>query len=114
MAWKLVAKKYDPTSKIGVAVFQKPKDNDLYNLRKPDGSPPFCEPDDKPDAAWYLLNPLTTLHLYPDLLYVTASGGQMCSYPLCVDRSSSITLAYVLIIFQECDITGGDIKEVNR
>jgi hypothetical protein len=32
--------------------------------------------------------------VHPDLLYVT-------------------TLAYILSIFQECDITGGDIKEVN-
>ena len=58
MSWKLVAKKYDPTAQIGVAVFQKPKDhNDLITLRKPDGSSPFCESDDKPDAAWYVLNP---------------------------------------------------------
>jgi hypothetical protein len=38
----------------------------------------------------------------------------MCSYHLCVERSSPTTLAYILSIFQECDITGGDIKEVNQ
>ena len=52
MSWKLVAKKNDQISKVGVAVFQKPKNNDLYNLRSPDATPPFCKPNDKPDAAW--------------------------------------------------------------
>jgi hypothetical protein len=41
--------------------------------------------------------------LHPDLLYVTAFGRQMCSYYLFLEWSSPIT---------ECDITGGDIKEV--
>jgi hypothetical protein len=52
MSWKLVAKRNDPATKVGVAVFQKPEDNDLYNLREPEATPPFCEADDKPDAAW--------------------------------------------------------------
>ncbi len=52
MSWKLVAKKNDPSTKIGVAVFQKPKDNDLYEQRPADATPPLCEEDDKPDAAW--------------------------------------------------------------
>lgn len=54
MSWKLVAKKNDPITKIGVAVFQKPKDNDAYNLREFDATPPFCASDDKIDAAWYV------------------------------------------------------------
>lgn len=52
MSWKLVAKRNDPATKVEVAVFQKPEDNDLYNLREPEATPPFCEADDKPDAAW--------------------------------------------------------------
>jgi hypothetical protein len=38
-----------------------------------------------------------------DLLYVTALGGKCAPIT---------TLAYILSIFQECGITGGDIKEV--
>lgn len=49
-------KKGDPESRIGIAVFQKPKDNNLYDLRNEDAAP-FCEPDDKPDAAWCILLP---------------------------------------------------------
>ncbi|KAG0610431.1 hypothetical protein M758_7G064800 [Ceratodon purpureus] len=75
MSWKLVAKKYDSTSKIGVAVFQKPKDNDLYNLRKPDSSPPFCESDDKPDAAWYVAMK-ACIHKLP-----TTEGARATSWP---------------------------------
>lgn len=71
MSWTLVAKKYDPTSKIGVAVFQKPKDNGQYNLHKPDSSPPFCEPDDNPDAAWFVVNPLTAFRF---LQWLSQSG----------------------------------------
>ncbi|KAG0559053.1 hypothetical protein KC19_10G075100 [Ceratodon purpureus] len=75
MSWKLVAKKNDPTTKIGVAVFQKPKDNDLYNLRQPDATPPFCEPDDKADAAWYV--PMNScIHKLP-----TTDGARATSWP---------------------------------
>ena len=43
---------------------------------------------------------LTKIH--PDLLYVTASGTNVLLSPLC------------RMFVQECDITGGDIKEVNE
>ena len=56
MSWKLVMKKGDPESRIAIAVFQKPIDNKLYDLRTEDAAP-FCEPDDKPDAAWCILLP---------------------------------------------------------
>lgn len=64
MSWKLVAKKNDPSTRVGVAVFQKPKDNDLYELRQPDATPPFCDPDDKPDAAWCALPHKPQSHQY--------------------------------------------------
>jgi hypothetical protein len=34
----------------------------------------------------------------------------MCSYHLCIVCSHVSTFTYILRIFQECDITGGDIK----
>ncbi|KAG0621314.1 hypothetical protein M758_3G010500 [Ceratodon purpureus] len=54
MQWTMLTRSIDPETKVGVAIFQKPKDNDLYALRSPDALPPFCEDDDKPDAAWYV------------------------------------------------------------
>ncbi len=44
-------KRQDPQTGVGVAVFQKPEDNELYDLREV-LEPPYCEKDDKPDAAW--------------------------------------------------------------
>ena len=38
--------------------------------------------------------------IHPELLYVTASGGQMCSYHLCVGCSSPITCAHLGIYSQ--------------
>lgn len=52
MAWKLVARRNDDGTKIGVAVFQKPMDNALYEERGGDAVPRLCDDDDKPDAAW--------------------------------------------------------------
>jgi hypothetical protein len=49
--------------------------------------------------------------------FMSLPGGQMCSYHLCVECFSLIAcvhLACILSIFQECDITGDDIKEVNQ
>lgn len=51
MSWTMITRTNDKNTGIGVAIFQKPKDNNLYDLRK-DDTPPFCEEDDKPDAAW--------------------------------------------------------------
>jgi hypothetical protein len=92
--------------------------------------PPHCHPLQFPERemgatvatrkkkrkkrGWYR-NVEFEAFIHPDLLYVTALGRKICSYhPVC-RMFQSIT--YVLLgisIFQECDITGGDIKEVNR
>jgi hypothetical protein len=53
------------------------------------------------------------MEVHSNLLYVTALGGQMCSYHLCIAQPHVPILAYILSIFQGCDITGGDIKEIN-
>lgn len=53
MGWKLIKRAMNNETQIGIAVFQKPKDNKLYNMRKVD-DPPICDADDKPDAAWYV------------------------------------------------------------
>ncbi len=47
----MLTRSIDPETRVGVAIFQKPKDNTLYEQRE-DALPPFCESDDKPDAAW--------------------------------------------------------------
>ena len=41
-------------------------------------------------------------------------GGDKYAPITCIDYSRPITFAYILSIFQECDITRGDIKEVNQ
>lgn len=51
MGWTMVKRAMNMETQIGIAVFQKPKDNQLYNMRKVD-NPPICDADDKPDAAW--------------------------------------------------------------
>ena len=55
--------------------------------------------------------------LYPDLVYVTASGYQMCSYHLLLEYCFTVhshvsTSVQIPRIIRECDITGGDIKGV--
>ncbi|KAH6559176.1 hypothetical protein KP509_1Z024400 [Ceratopteris richardii] len=63
MCWELVAKTTDPITGVGLAVFQKPSKNSCYENRK-QSSPPLCDSNDKPDAAWY--TPMTTcLHKIP-------------------------------------------------
>ncbi len=51
LSWSLLVKRQDPETGVGVVVFQKPEDNELYDLREV-LEPPYCEEDDKPDAAW--------------------------------------------------------------
>jgi len=51
MQWKMLTRSIDPETKVGYAIFQKPKDNTAYDQRE-DTLPPFCTSDDKPDAAW--------------------------------------------------------------
>lgn len=54
MLWKLVVKKNDLIMKIGVVVFQKLKDNDVYNFWEFDVILLFCVFDDKIDVVWYV------------------------------------------------------------
>jgi hypothetical protein len=51
MSWKLVAKQNSNEAAIGVAIFQKPKDNELYKTQKV-AMLPFCPDADNADAAW--------------------------------------------------------------
>lgn len=51
MGWKMLVKDTDYSMSIGAAIFQKPKDNKLYESREQE-SPPICLEDDNPDAAW--------------------------------------------------------------
>jgi SAM-dependent methyltransferase len=53
IAWKMLIRNSDPSTSIGAAIFQKPKDNKLYDSRKEE-SPPICHDNDNPDAAWYV------------------------------------------------------------
>eukprot|EP00897_Mesotaenium_endlicherianum_P004214 jgi/Mesen1/3820/ME000207S02830 len=46
-----VAKK--PLGNVGIAVWQKPTDNNCYENR-PKADPPMCDQEDNPDAAWYV------------------------------------------------------------
>ncbi|KAH7299744.1 hypothetical protein KP509_24G027000 [Ceratopteris richardii] len=64
MCWDMVAKTMDSSVGIGVAVFRKPTTNFCYENRK-ESSPPLCDSDDKPDAAWYV--PMTAcIHKLPE------------------------------------------------
>jgi hypothetical protein len=51
MGWKMLVKDTDYSMGIGAAIFQKPKDNKLYESWEQE-SPPICLEDDNPDAAW--------------------------------------------------------------
>jgi hypothetical protein len=53
LCWSLLEKGKDPETGVGVAVFQKPTNNECYDLRE-GLEPPYCEEGDKPDAAWYV------------------------------------------------------------
>ncbi|KAJ7525431.1 hypothetical protein O6H91_17G050900 [Diphasiastrum complanatum] len=53
MCWVLSSRKKDSHTGIGVAIFQKPMENSCYELRKEE-SPPICDAEDNPDAAWYV------------------------------------------------------------
>ncbi|KAJ4775298.1 S-adenosyl-L-methionine-dependent methyltransferases superfamily protein [Rhynchospora pubera] len=63
MCWDLVTIKKDQINGIGAAFFRKPLSNDCYNERR-HRSPPMCEENDDPNAAWYI--PLKTcMHKIP-------------------------------------------------
>lgn len=50
MRWKMVAKETDEETQIGVAIFQKPATNEVYESST-GGGPEMCQ-DDNPNAAW--------------------------------------------------------------
>lgn len=55
MCWNLVARKTegsDIKDGVGVAIWQKPVSNDCYSKRAKHATPPMCETEDSPDAAW--------------------------------------------------------------
>lgn len=51
MGWKMKAKKTDEETQIGVAIFQKPLTNEIYETRTVD-KPEMCSAENNPDAAW--------------------------------------------------------------
>jgi hypothetical protein len=52
MCWKMVKKTKDTLNQVGMAIYQKPMDNNCYEKR-PEDSPPLCKETDDADAAWY-------------------------------------------------------------
>ncbi|KAM3353325.1 hypothetical protein ACQJBY_024471 [Aegilops geniculata] len=51
MCWKMVKKTKDTLNQVGMAIYQKPMDNNCYEKRSED-SPPLCKETDDADAAW--------------------------------------------------------------
>ncbi|KAJ3671649.1 hypothetical protein LUZ60_007728 [Juncus effusus] len=52
MCWKMVKKTKDALNKVGLAIYQKPLDNNCYNKRPDNSTPPMCQQSDDPNAAW--------------------------------------------------------------
>ncbi|KAI4964589.1 hypothetical protein ZWY2020_005393, partial [Hordeum vulgare] len=50
MCWKMVKKTKDTLNQVGMAIYQKPMDNNCYEKRSED-SPPLCKETDDADAA---------------------------------------------------------------
>ncbi|XP_024525803.1 probable methyltransferase PMT23 [Selaginella moellendorffii] len=64
MCWKMIVKQRDPKTGVGIAIFQKPKDNTCYQKRQKN-EPPMCDESDNRDAAWYV--PMQScLHKIPE------------------------------------------------
>lgn len=51
MGWKMKVKETDEETQIGVAIFQKPISNEIYESRTVD-EPEMCPAENHPDAAW--------------------------------------------------------------
>ncbi|KAJ1286529.1 hypothetical protein BS78_03G359400 [Paspalum vaginatum] len=51
MCWKMVSKTKDKLNQVGMAIYQKPMDNNCYEKRS-ENSPPLCKESDAADAAW--------------------------------------------------------------
>ncbi|XP_062227696.1 probable methyltransferase PMT26 [Phragmites australis] len=51
MCWKMVNKTKDKLNQVGMAIYQKPMDNNCYEKRS-ENNPPLCKGTDDADAAW--------------------------------------------------------------
>ncbi|TKW18098.1 hypothetical protein SEVIR_5G410500v4 [Setaria viridis] len=51
MCWKMVNKTKDKLNQVGMAIYQKPMDNNCYEKRS-ENNPPLCKDSDDADAAW--------------------------------------------------------------
>jgi Putative S-adenosyl-L-methionine-dependent methyltransferase len=70
MCWDLVTIKKDRLNGIGAAFFRKPLSNECYIERRHQ-SPPMCEENDDPNAAWYKIFNLTiNPKPYPTPIYL--------------------------------------------
>lgn len=66
ICWNILADESDEVSDIGVKIYQKPKSNDIYELRRKK-FPPLCKENENPDAAWRV--PLKNcLHTIPSAI----------------------------------------------
>lgn len=64
MGWKMKVKETDEETSIGVAIFQKPITNEVYETRAVD-KPEMCPAENNPDAAWYV-RMTACIHKIPD------------------------------------------------
>ena len=51
MGWEMKVKETDEETEIGVAIFQKPLTNEIYETRIVD-TPPMCPKENIANAAW--------------------------------------------------------------
>ncbi|KAG0554549.1 hypothetical protein KC19_12G099500 [Ceratodon purpureus] len=64
MGWKMKVKETDEETQIGVAIFQKPLTNEIYETRTVD-KPEMCSPENNAHAAWYVKME-ACIHKIPD------------------------------------------------
>ncbi|XP_051124014.1 probable methyltransferase PMT28 isoform X2 [Andrographis paniculata] len=66
ICWNILADKTDEVSDIDVKIYQKPQENQIYQLRRKK-TPPICKENENPDAAWH--TPIKTcLHKIPEAI----------------------------------------------
>ncbi|KAM7491890.1 hypothetical protein LguiA_034811 [Lonicera macranthoides] len=53
MCWKVVAKDFYPSAKVGLVIYQKPISSSCYENRK-QNNPPLCDPNTRPNSSWYV------------------------------------------------------------
>ncbi|XP_062207686.1 probable methyltransferase PMT26 [Phragmites australis] len=51
MCWKMVSRTKDKLNQVGMAIYQKPTDNNCYEKRS-ENNPPLCKETDDANAAW--------------------------------------------------------------